>query len=69
MLAADPRLLECTSEKALTYALGRELSAADTPHLEAIRTGWQSDGLGLRALLERIVTSEPFRMRRGEAEP
>ncbi len=68
LLADDPRLLDCTVEKLLTYALGRTLGEDDAPHLERIREGWEADGLGLWALIERIVLSEPFRMRRGESD-
>ena len=69
LLADDPRLLDCTTEKLLTYALGRELGAPDMPQVAAIVDGWQRDGLGLGALVERVVLSDAFRMRRGESGP
>jgi hypothetical protein len=69
LLAEDPRLADCASEKLLTYALSRELVKSDQPYLLEIREQWQREGLGLRALLERIVLSDLFRMRRGEPEP
>jgi hypothetical protein len=68
LLAEDPRLLDCTAEKLLTYALGRTLTPGDRPQVEAITQGWREDGLGLWALIERIVLSDLFRMRRGESE-
>jgi hypothetical protein len=69
LLAGDERLIECASEKLLTYALSRQLVASDQPYLDEIREQWQREGLGLRALLERIVLSDLFRQRRGEAMP
>lgn len=67
-LSKDTRLTDCVSEKLLTYALSREVVASDTRYLEGIRTDWEADGMGLAALLKRIVLSEPFRNRRGESE-
>jgi hypothetical protein len=69
LLGQDPRLADCASEKLMTYALSRELVKSDEPYLLEIREQWQREGLGLRALLERIVLSDLFRMRRGEAQP
>jgi hypothetical protein len=64
ILAHDERLLDCVSEKLMTYALSRELSQSDDPHLDGIRMRWTQDGYTLRSLLEQIVLSEPFRFRR-----
>jgi hypothetical protein len=69
LLADDERLTECASEKLLTYALSRQLVESDRVYLQEIREQWQREGLGLRALLERIVLSDLFRQRRGEAMP
>jgi hypothetical protein len=67
LLAKDARLIDCASEKLLTYALSRELEGSDQPYLEELRARWRQEGLGLAALLEQIILSEPFRSRRGEA--
>ena len=67
LLANDARLPECASEKLMTYALSRKLLPSDQPFLDAVRDEWRSDGMTLRALLERVVLSDPFRMRAGEA--
>jgi hypothetical protein len=69
LLAGDARLADCASEKLLTYALSRRIVPADQPYLQALRTQWRDDGMSIAALLERIVVSEPFRSRRGEAAP
>lgn len=66
ILAQDERLLDCTTDKLMTYALSRELVAADTPYKRAIRASFAADGASLKSLLEQIVTSEPFRNRAGE---
>jgi hypothetical protein len=69
LLADDPRLVDCASQKLLTYALSRRLVDSDQPFLEQLRTQWRADGTSMRALLEDIVRSEPFRYRRGEVAP
>jgi hypothetical protein len=66
ILGGDERLYGCVSQKLMTYALSRELGDGDAPYKEAIESAWRADGASLRGLLERIVLSEPFRMRRGE---
>jgi hypothetical protein len=67
-LSKDTRLTDCVSEKVLMYSLSREVVASDAAYLEGIRNEWEVDGMGLAALLKRIVLSEPFRNRRGESE-
>jgi hypothetical protein len=67
LLSADRRIIDCASEKLLTYALARELIASDQPFLQEIRDEWAASGMRLSTLLEQIVLSEPFRYRRGEA--
>jgi hypothetical protein len=69
LLAKDDRLADCASEKLLTYALSRKLEDGDQPFLAEIRERFTRDGGSVRALLEQIVLSEPFRSRRGEPEP
>jgi hypothetical protein len=68
ILSSDERLLDCTTEKLMTYALSRELTEGDEPYVASIREDFESDGASLRRLLELIVLSEPFRNRRAEGE-
>ena len=49
------------TEKLLTYAIGRELSAADRPAVDVIVNNMQEDNRGLRDLITLIVLSETFR--------
>jgi hypothetical protein len=67
-LAKDTRLTDCVSEKMLTYALSRQVVASDDTYLAQIRDLWAADGMDLSSLVKRIVLSEPFRNRRGEAK-
>jgi hypothetical protein len=69
LLADDPRLSECVTEKLVTYALSRKLVDSDQPHLDELRQGFVAGGSSLRGLLRAIVLSEPFRYRRGEPAP
>lgn len=65
-LSNDTNLTHCMSEKLLTYALGRGVETADDPYLEDITNQFVEGGLTFSQLVLSIVTSEPFRMRRGE---
>ncbi len=47
-------------EHLFAYALGRDLSFADAPEIDAILHGVQADGYRARALLRRIVQSHAF---------
>jgi hypothetical protein len=69
VLAADPRLGDCASEKLLTYALGRGMTETDKPYLKQVRQAWAKQGMSLRALLKQIVINDTFRFRRGEVAP
>jgi hypothetical protein len=66
ILADDERLTDCVVQKLMTYALSRPIVASDATYVKAIKDGWSADGLGLAALLRRIVTHDTFRSRRGE---
>lgn len=52
----------------LTYALGRGLEYFDGPAVDTIVTKMDSDGR-LATLVEGIVASVPFQMRRGPHHP
>ncbi len=64
LLAADPRVTSCLARNLLTFALGRGLEPADDATLEGVVQ--RSAGGGVRALVLELVSSPPFRMRRGE---
>ena len=66
LLAADSRLPSCMVRQVMTYALGRGLLASDDPHIVAIEKAFVAGGRRFVDLVTLVVTSEPFRMRRGE---
>ncbi|HEY0713536.1 MAG TPA: DUF1592 domain-containing protein [Polyangia bacterium] len=66
--ASDTRLIDCTVEKFMTYALSREMGASDKPALTKVRDTWKQQGLSLRALLKTVIMSDSFRQRRGEPQ-
>jgi hypothetical protein len=68
LLAASPEFSACTVQKAYIYALGRGLTPEDGDYLEEIELAHLEAGQYLPALIKAIVTSEPFRMRRGESD-
>jgi len=68
IVAKDPRFRPCLSGALLEYSLGRGLHDTDTPYVTDLSQAAAGANLGWRALLTRIVTSEPFRERHGEPE-
>ena len=67
-LAERPEFTACTVQKFYVYALGRGLIPTDEPHLDEIERAHLASGQRLPALIKAIVTSDPFRMRRGEPQ-
>lgn len=47
-------------EHLLAYALGRDLSFADAPEIDAMLSGAQADGYRARGILRRIVQGHAF---------
>jgi hypothetical protein len=58
--------VQCLSEKLLTYALGRGLERYDKPIVRGISRTVAQRGYRFSAMVEAIVDSLPFRMRRAE---
>ncbi|MBS1826034.1 MAG: DUF1592 domain-containing protein [Acidobacteria bacterium] len=58
---------QCVTEKLLIYALGRGLERNDRTFVRQIVHNVAADGYRLRRLIEEIVNSAPFRMRRAES--
>lgn len=66
-LARDSRYPRCVTQQLFTYALGRGPEDYDQATLDRIAAAWSADGMRLRDLVTRIVLSDSFRQRRGEA--
>jgi hypothetical protein len=71
VVAGDPQFGRCFAEKLLSYGLGRPVTASDRPHLEQVERAWSAptEVPSIRRLIRALVLSEPFRFRRGEADP
>jgi hypothetical protein len=66
-LLKQPDVLVTTvTEKLLTYALGRGLEPEDMPAVRAIVRQAELEDYRFVALVEGVVNSTPFRMRRAE---
>jgi hypothetical protein len=59
-------LVSTVAEKLLTYALGRGLEPEDMPAVRAIVRQSEKDGYRFTSLIEGVVKSTPFRMRKAE---
>ena len=57
----------CLATKLLTYALGRGLEYYDRPVVDQLVRELETHGDRLPALIEGVINSVPFQMRRGEA--
>jgi hypothetical protein len=67
LLAADNRLPRCMAQQLFTYALGRGTQPYDSDDLDSVTQAFVSGGYHFRQLVELIVLSDAFRMRRGES--
>jgi hypothetical protein len=69
-VSANPRFGACLAKKLFTYGLGRVVTTADDPHLQAALREWLAEGQtpSIRRLIHALVSSEAFRSRRGAAE-
>lgn len=68
LIQEDQRFEHCIVEKLFTYALGRPVASTEQPFIEAIAEEFAQSGSELPELIKLIVTSEPFRTRRGTLE-
>ena len=68
LIQQDERFDFCIVEKLFTYGLGRPVAATEEPFVEAIAQEFAQSGAELPELIKLIVTSEPFRTRRGTLE-
>jgi mono/diheme cytochrome c family protein len=64
LLARQDEFVEALAERLLTYALGRGLESYDRPAVREIRRQTESGNYRFSALVEAIVDSVPFRLRR-----
>jgi hypothetical protein len=67
ILATNPKLATCASQKVFVYGLGRGVMPTDAKYMEQIQTEWAKRGGTLRELIKEIVINDTFRFRRGEA--
>lgn len=65
LLAEDPRFYPCLAEKLLVYGVGRGTTPRDDVWLDVIAEQTREGGDTLSAMIEALVTSPPFRTRRG----
>lgn len=66
LLAKRDLFARCVAEKMLTYALGRGLEYYDKRAIDKICAAVEKDDFRFSTLVTEIVSSDPFRLRRGE---
>jgi len=66
LLKRPDAFVTTVAEKLLTYALGRGLEPEDMPAVRTIVRGSERDNYKFSSLIEGVVNSTPFRMRRAE---
>jgi hypothetical protein len=68
-LADDERFVECSTEKLLTYGVGRHVKKTDDTHIRALVAQWTASGdESFQGLIRTVIDSVPFRQRRGGSE-
>lgn len=60
LLEREDLFARMLTERLLTYATGRQMEALDRPEIDRIVAELDSEGGGLRTLLEKVVASEIF---------
>jgi hypothetical protein len=68
ILASPSRQTETTTwavKQVLTYATSRPLAAGDDAYITQIKQKWATQGYALKALIQDVVLSDPFRSRHG----
>ncbi len=66
LLAEDPDFVQCLVQKTFIYALGRNITPNDPPILDEIVQSFDAADRHFADLVLALVTSDAFRMRRGE---
>jgi hypothetical protein len=64
LLERQDDFVECLAEKMLTYALGRGLQYSDMPAVRQVRRETARGHYRFSALVNAVVNSVPFQMRR-----
>jgi len=59
-IADDPKAHDCMTRKWLSFALGRDLEAADDGAVTQIDAAFSAAGFNLKALIAAVLTSGPF---------
>jgi len=64
LMKQSGKFVNCLSEKLLTYSIGRGLNSSDQPAVRHIEHAINGNGYRFSALVDAIVDSAPFQMRR-----
>ena len=67
MLARPELFLTTLTEKLLVFGTGRGVTATDAPAVRAILRRAEADGYRLSSLIQAVVASDPFQMRRASS--
>jgi hypothetical protein len=67
LLADEGEFARTMTEKMLTYALGRGLESYDKRTVSGITRKLEASGYRFQGIIQEVVRSLPFQMRRGEA--
>ena len=67
LISQEPDFVRCVARKTFIYALGRATGLADVPYIDAMVDGFTANKRRFSDLVVSLVTSDPFRMRRGDS--
>src|ERR1700687_5969972 len=71
LVAGDTRFAPCITEQLYTYALGRgpskDVNSMDPSTIAHVADQFTSGGMKFETLVQKMVASDPFLKRRGEA--
>jgi len=66
LISQEPDFVRCVARKTFIYALGRGVELSDLPYVDDVVADFTAQGRRFSELVVALVTSDPFRMRRGD---
>lgn len=66
LISSEPDFVRCVARKTFIYSLGRAVTFGDTPYVDGIVDDFTANARRFSDLVVALVTSDPFRMRRGD---
>jgi hypothetical protein len=68
LLAGEQDFVDCMVRKTFIYSMGRATTLGDLPYIDEVAADFEANNFQFADLVLSLVTSDVFRMRRGEPD-